>query len=699
MIPGGSLNGTLTQAGSPYVVTGNVTVTTSLTVEAGVLVRFRSALSMLVYGTLATQGTLEQPVIFTSASDTVGGQPAAGNWTGIRASGGAALALAHTFVRYGGASSGANLMSSSGTISSFAWNGGGCRNSGYDGIQVTSSATTLTGLAVEDNARHGITLSTPANAAVALTGLTVQANGGNGITLTPSGPLSTSVLDQLVVNDNVGRAIAITGNATSIPWGTLSGSGNGTNGIYVAGSLWGSSRRWEWSGASPNFPYVLDNLQVYLGDTLAIAAGAVVKFLPSGHLYLNATGTGSALQTLGTADRPVWFTSIKDDTHGGDTNGDGGASVPGPGDYVGITCYGTSVLSLAQTWMAYGGAGSTANLASATGSIGSLTWNGGGCVRSAHRGMGVSAVSLSVSGVRFALNLGDGASITPGSNGSVTGCDFFGNGGTYGLCNTSTTYTIDAFGSWWGDASGPNDPSPGPPGYNPGGLGSRVSDYVIYLPWATTSQTNEQPIGFALLSPVPGGVDFQDILRFRWGHATAPDGGSVSYDLQVDDDPSFGSPEINQAGLPDTTFDASGLLGFDHVYYWRVLANDAGGGQWVSAPAASCFRTYPVASGIPGFDPPTSPVVFRVGDPSPNPFRGPTALPFSLPASARVRLDVFDIGGRLVRTLVDGRVGPGEHVVAWDGHDRAGRLVESGVYFYRFQSDRGDAVRRAVILR
>jgi hypothetical protein len=395
----------------------------------------------------------------------------------------------------------------------------------------------------------------------------------------------------------------------------------------------------------------------------------------------------------------VWFTSIKDDTQGGDTNGDGGASVPAPGNWYGVTCYGTSVLSLAQTWMAYGGASNTANLHSYTGTISSITWNGGGCLRSAYRGIWVNTSSLSMNGVRFASNVNDGAYITPGSNGSATGCDFYGNGGTYGLYNSSTTYTIDASNSWWGDPSGPNDPSQGPPDFNPSGLGSRVSDYVTYRPWATTMQTNEQPTGFALIAPTPGEKEFRDTLHFRWSHSTAPDGGPISYALQVDDDPAFGSPEINQTGLPDTTFDASDLLESEYVYYWKVLAIDARGGQRQSAPAVSWFQTYPGTSGVPGSDLLTHSAVFRVGDPTPNPFHGPNSLAFSLPASARVRLDVFDIAGRLVRTLLDGPIGSGEHIVAWDGQDRAGRLVESGVYLYRFRSDRGNAVRRAVILR
>jgi predicted GH43/DUF377 family glycosyl hydrolase len=70
---------------------------------------------------------------------------------------------------------------------------------------------------------------------------------------------------------------------------------------------------------------------------------------------------------------------------------------------------------------------------------------------------------------------------------------------------------------------------------------------------------------------------------------------------------------------------------------------------------------------------------------TPNPFNPRTTLRFELPASARARIELYDAGGTLVRTLLDEARGPGLHNIEWDGTDRAGRNVASGVYFARFQ--------------
>jgi flagellar hook assembly protein FlgD len=62
-------------------------------------------------------------------------------------------------------------------------------------------------------------------------------------------------------------------------------------------------------------------------------------------------------------------------------------------------------------------------------------------------------------------------------------------------------------------------------------------------------------------------------------------------------------------------------------------------------------------------------------------------------------LRVYDVSGRLVRTLVDGRVEAGRHEVAWDGRDQGGRRTASGVYFYRLQGADREMTRKAVRLR
>ncbi len=84
---------------------------------------------------------------------------------------------------------------------------------------------------------------------------------------------------------------------------------------------------------------------------------------------------------------------------------------------------------------------------------------------------------------------------------------------------------------------------------------------------------------------------------------------------------------------------------------------------------------------------------------TPNPFNPITSLRFGLPAEQHVTLVVYNIAGRRVRTLVDGRLGPGWHDVVWDGRDDAHRQVASGVYFCRLESQGSTSVKKVVLLK
>jgi len=70
---------------------------------------------------------------------------------------------------------------------------------------------------------------------------------------------------------------------------------------------------------------------------------------------------------------------------------------------------------------------------------------------------------------------------------------------------------------------------------------------------------------------------------------------------------------------------------------------------------------------------------------TPNPFNPVTTIRFVLPAAGHVRLMVYTMNGQLVRSLIDGDLGPGTHEIVWDGTDARGRPVASGVYVYRLE--------------
>lgn len=93
------------------------------------------------------------------------------------------------------------------------------------------------------------------------------------------------------------------------------------------------------------------------------------------------------------------------------------------------------------------------------------------------------------------------------------------------------------------------------------------------------------------------------------------------------------------------------------------------------------------------------PVATRLVGSAPNPFRPDTFIRFDVRRSQRVSLKVYDVQGRLVRTLEDGIVDAGKHVRRWDGLDRSGAAVSSGVYFYRMEAEDGAFTVRGVRLK
>jgi hypothetical protein len=88
------------------------------------------------------------------------------------------------------------------------------------------------------------------------------------------------------------------------------------------------------------------------------------------------------------------------------------------------------------------------------------------------------------------------------------------------------------------------------------------------------------------------------------------------------------------------------------------------------------------------------PHTYRLGQNFPNPFNPVTSIQYTVPGAegekAQVRLAVFDLRGRLVRSLVEGLVEAGPHAIVWDGRDEEGEKVASGTYLYRLTT--GDLV-------
>lgn len=82
----------------------------------------------------------------------------------------------------------------------------------------------------------------------------------------------------------------------------------------------------------------------------------------------------------------------------------------------------------------------------------------------------------------------------------------------------------------------------------------------------------------------------------------------------------------------------------------------------------------------------------------PNPFNPETTISFALKDSGKVRLEIFNLKGQLVRRLLDGDLQSGHHRVLWDGKDELGRKAGSGIYYYRMQTDSYSHTRKMLLM-
>ncbi|MFO7914108.1 MAG: C1 family peptidase [Candidatus Krumholzibacteriales bacterium] len=91
---------------------------------------------------------------------------------------------------------------------------------------------------------------------------------------------------------------------------------------------------------------------------------------------------------------------------------------------------------------------------------------------------------------------------------------------------------------------------------------------------------------------------------------------------------------------------------------------------------------------------------FALSSNIPNPFNPLTRIDFNVPRQARVRISVYDIRGRLVATLVDREFSPGSYHTVWNGKNRQGTKVASGIYFCRMKGgEKFLETRKMVLLR
>ena len=141
--------------------------------------------------------------------------------------------------------------------------------------------------------------------------------------------------------------------------------------------------------------------------------------------------------------------------------------------------------------------------------------------------------------------------------------------------------------------------------------------------------------------------------------------------------------------LEVASYDTYPGVGSNYEGNWGAFPYFNSGKVLASDRTYGLFIFYFDGANITGLDDPPAqnlPSEFQLAQNYPNPFNPATSIEYNLPESGEVMLDIFDITGKKVRTLVNQRQTAGsQYRIVWDATDENGKAVSSGIYFYRLQ--------------
>jgi hypothetical protein len=189
-----------------------------------------------------------------------------------------------------------------------------------------------------------------------------------------------------------------------------------------------------------------------------------------------------------------------------------------------------------------------------------------------------------------------------------------------------------------------------------------------------------------LLSPADGSTGVSTIPDLRWNLVA----GTAAYHVQVSHNDDFSEPILDKDDVLAVTWRTGQLDPFE-TYYWRVRATNSGGeGEW--SPVFS-FTTGATVVNIEE-EVTDMPDEYFLGSNYPNPFNPQTTIRFGLPEAGFVTLDVFDMLGRRVATLVNSTMAAGYHTVTFGSTS-----LSSGIYFYRISAGQFHQVRKMMLMK
>jgi RHS repeat-associated protein len=278
--------------------------------------------------------------------------------------------------------------------------------------------------------------------------------------------------------------------------------------------------------------YIYDSITVDEDASLTVKPGTVVKLKQFTGFWIDGRFTAR-----GTSSEPVYFTDWRDDTVGGDANGDGFESLPAAQWWRVIHVRNNGSADFEWCNIAYGGySDNTGILKTGTGS---LTLKNSTIHHQGGDGLRIDNSTGEHVLFRCAFdNSGNGILVKNQVSPILIAASRFEQHTGYAVVNQNSA-EIDARGNWWGDETGPLHVT-----LNPEGLGEKVSDGVLFDPWRTTPSLAE------ILSPGRSGTLVQgDGLRLT-GSALEDPGYGYAWNLS--DGRTFSEQSPGMVSFPTT---------------------------------------------------------------------------------------------------------------------------------------------------
>lgn len=198
-----------------------------------------------------------------------------------------------------------------------------------------------------------------------------------------------------------------------------------------------------------------------------------------------------------------------------------------------------------------------------------------------------------------------------------------------------------------------------------------VNINVYHSKPSVTTPSGPLPELVELLQPTDGEEDIAIDSEFSW----EPSDNADSYQLQISSDENFNNILFDTTDVTSTNLTIDNLNG-ESNYWWRVRASNSEGlGEWSDKWS---FSTGIATSNENESELPRKPSLKQN---YPNPFNPVTQIEFGIPKTSNVRVDIYNIIGQKVVTLVSESLRPGWHKYSFDAKN-----LSSGIYFYRLET-------------